>query len=469
MFSRPSALHADPFAAVWAGEYDRAVAQLHNDRQPGATVMRARVYANLRLESRILADYAAGAGDALDPVESINYRAIVASAMHATSDHASARAVLAEAQRDASKLRDPLLNLTIAYYRGIGEYAAGEHDDAQAIFEETLVALEALPERARLPRESYRFEGNHLRARLLQNRSIGAYVRNDYAGEERALLDALMWAELVVRRDTVHESNILAALAKMFVRYPSHRARELVYVKARAMHFTAHIDHRRAAIKSGLAANRSIFGNSIDPETLGGRTAPMLPYRLSACIGTLLYGAWPDSTSYREAMDFAVTVARASDWSAPAEDEGNRLLTFAAIVAPHDVAIADELLRCFERAFATYSRYLVSYRDPRRATIERFARGCLAKARGDAPTATAAFAEVNIFWRERGLLVAAALGGLEAYPLTRDPADLSPARAFVATYPHTDFSNRLVAALDACRGTDVPLFPFLADGSLAAS
>lgn len=464
MLPRRSSSSIDPFAAVWAGEYDRAVAHLHNDTQPGAAVMRARVYGNLRLEVRVLDDYARGVSAALDPVESANYRAIVASAMHVMDDHARANALFDEIERDVAPLNDPLLEMTVATYRAIGAYAAGNQRDAERIAEATLAALDASSGESRVPRETYRFEGNHLRARLLQMRSIACYIRDDYAGEERALVDALLCAELVYRRDSALETNLLSGLAKMFVRFPSHRARELAYVKARSMRFTAHTDHRRAAIKAALAANRSIFGNSIDPETLGGRSAPMLPCRFSACIGALLYGAWADSAAYRNALDFAIAIARASDWSVPAEDEANRLLSFAALVAPHDPAIADEAVAAFERAFVRYSRLLVSYRDPRRATLEGFARGAIAKARGDRAGARAAFAAANAFWRDRGLLVAASFGGIEAFALSRDPGDLSPAKAFVATYPHTEFSQRLSAALRACARPNVPLFPYLADG-----
>ncbi len=470
MFSGRSVfVSASPFAAVWSGEYDRAVAELHNDTRAGAAVMRARVYGNLHMEHRVLADYAAGARSTLDPVESALYRAVVASALHVTRDHIKARALLDAIERDIARLDDPLLRLTVAYYRAIGEYAAGEQAAAECVVEATFAELDTLPTAAYVPRELYRFEANHLRARLLQSRSIACYVRHDYAGEERALIDALLASELVHQRDLVHESNLLASLAKMFLRYPSLRARELAYVKARGIRFSAHLDHRLAAIKAGLIANRAIFGSSIDADALGGRSAPALPYRLSACISTLMYARWPNVTAYREALAFALSVARASDWSQPADDEANRLLTFAALLAPHDVAVADELLACFRRALATYSPLLVSYRDPRRGVLERFAGACIAKARGNLDDARAGFAEANAFWRERGLLVAAAFGGVEAFAVTSDAEDLAPARAFVATYPQSDFSARLRAALDACANAAVPRFPYLANGCAAAS
>ncbi len=470
MFSRRSvSAFATPFAAVWSGEYDRAAAELHNDTRPGAAVMRARVYGNLHLEHRVLAEYETGAWAGLDRVESALYRAVVASALHVTRDHRAARSLSGAVERDVSRLHDPLLRLTVAYYRAIGEYAAGEQGTAERVVEATLAELDSLPTAVYVPREPYRFEGNHLRARLLQMRSIGCYMRDDYAGEERALIDAVLASELVHQRDLVHESNLLASLAKMFLRYPSLRARELVYVKARELRFSAHLDHRLAAIKAALIANRAIFGSSIDADILSGRSAPALPYRLSACIGTLLYARWSSVHAYREALAFALSVARAIDWNQPADDEANRLLTFAAIIAPHDAVAADEMLASFRCALAKYSPFLVSYRDPRRAVLERFARACIAKARGDLDDARAKFAEANAFWRARGFLVAAAFGGVEAFAVTADPEDLAPARAFVATYPQSDFSTRLCAALNACANATVPRFPYLASGCAVAA
>jgi len=463
MFSRLSSSSVNPFAAVWAGDYERALGELYNDTRPGATVMRARLYGHMRHERRVLAEYAAGANERLDVVESVIYRAIVASAMHATGDHETASRLLAAAERDAKSQRDPLLALTVAYYRAIGEYASGAQGGAEAISEATLARLDELDERHLLPREPYRFEGNHLRARLLQNRSIAHYVRGDYAVEERALVDALLCVELVRTRDVVLEANLLSALASMLFRFPSIRARELVYVKARALTFTAHTDHRRAAIKSALSANRLIFGNALSPETLGGRSAPMLAYRLSGCVGSLLYDTWPNVAAYRDEIAFAASLARASDWDVPSEDEANRLLTFAALVAAHDRALAEELVSCFERALRTYSRFLVSFRDPRRLMLEAFARASIAKAAGDTERARAEFEPANAFWRERGLMVPAALGGIEAYPLTGDERDLSPARAFVGTYPHSAFAQRLRAALAACAHSPVPMFPYFSD------
>ncbi len=464
MFSRRSQPLADPFAAVWLGEYERAVALLHHDTRPGAAFTRARVYAHLRLTQRVVADYEAGADGTLGQTEAILYRSVVAWALQRHHDRDGALALVAQAERDAAGLRDPLLRATVAYYRAFVEYGAGDEVAAERTVEATLSLVETLGDSE--PREPYRFERNHLRARLFEIVGNIRGARGDYAGRERALIDAVLCAELVRNRDYVHEANLLASLSALLTEFPAVRARELVFVKALRLSWNAHIDRHRATIKAALAGNRTIFGNSIDAEALGGRSAPALSYRLSRCVGSLTYDAWPTSESYADELQFAVSIARASDWSEAADDGADRLLELAALVAPHDVAVARELFENSERASRAYSPFLVTCHDPRRSAIDAFARGCIAKAEGDSATALAGLNAANAFWRERGLLVRAAFGGIEAFALSRDDADLSAARAFVATYAQTAFARRLRAALAASDASTPRPFPYLGDGRL---
>ena len=458
MVSRKFQGSNNPFAAVWSGDYERAIGELYHETRSGAAVMRARIFGHLHLDARIVVEYESGICNALESTERAIYLAIAACAHLAIGRPADARGIFANAERAGAALADPLARATVEFYRVVFAFRSGDEAATAHHVRATLADLEGMPDLE--PRESWRYERNHLRARLLGVRAVLCGVHADYAGEERALSEALLCSELVRNRDAVHEAELLAALAGHTKHFPSISSRELVFLKARKFTWTTYVDRHRAMIKGALGLNRLLFGGSIDAQALGGRSAPALATRIWPCVNALAFTTWSDARAYADEMRFGLSLARSSAWDTTLDDSASALLVLVSVVAPNDLASARELLATYDRAIAALAPYVITSQDPRRLAARGFAAGCIAKAEGDDDVARAAFADALAFWREHGLRVRAAFGGLEAFAISRDARDLDDARAFVDDFPEAVYTRRLQAALAACTSTIPPRFPY---------
>lgn len=458
MVSRKPHGSSNPFAAVWSGDYERAIGELYHETRSGAAVMRARVYGHLHLDARIVAEYESGICNVLEPIERAIYLAIAACAHLAIGRALDARAIFAESERAGAVLADPLARATLGFYRVVFAFRSQDEAATIAHVRSTLADLDALPDLE--PRESWRYERNHLRARLHGVRAVLLSLRGDYAGEERALCEAILCCELVRNRDAVHEAELLAALAVHTKHFPGISSRELVFLKARRFTWTTHVDRHRAMIKGALALNRMLFGGSIDVEALGGRSAPALATRIWPCVNALAFTTWSDASAYADEVRFALTLARGSAWDTTLDDSASALLVLIPVIAPSDLASARELLAIYDRAIAARAPYVITTQEPRQLAARAFAVGCIAKAAGDLARARAVFAESLAYWRGHGLRVRAAFGGIEAFGISRDARDLDDARAFVADFPEAPYARRLHAALSACASTTPPYSPY---------
>lgn len=448
----------NPFAAVWTGDYERAIGELYHETRPGAAVMRARVFGHLHLDARLVAEYESGIANSLEPTERAIYLAIAACAHLAIDRTTDARTIFADAELAGAVLSDPLARASLGFYRVVFAFRSGDEIATVRHLNATLADLDTMPDLE--PREAWRYERNHLRARLLGVRAVLCGLHADYAGEERALSQALLCGELVRNRDAVHEAELLAALAGHTKHFPSISSRELVFLRARKFTWTTYVDRHRAMIKGALALNRVLFGGSIDAQALGGRSAPALATRIWPCVNALAFTTWSDARAYADELRFGLSLARASAWDTTLDDSASALLVLISVVAPNDLASARELLATYDRAIAALAPYVMTSQDPRRLAARGFAAGCIAKAEGDDDVARAAFSESLAFWRERGLRVRAAFGGIEAFAISRDARDLDDARAFVADFPEAPYTHRLQAALVACTSTMPPRFPY---------
>ena len=458
MVSRKFQGSSNPFAAVWSGDYERAIGELYHETRSGAAVMRARIFGHLHLDARLVAEYESGICNALEPTERAIYLAIAACAHLAIGRSGDARAIFADAERAGTALADPLARATLGFYHVVFALRSGDEAATVERVRATLVDLDTMPDLE--PRDSWRYERNHLRARLLAVRAILCGLRCDYAGEERALSEALLCCELVHNRDAVLEAELLAALAMHTKHFPSISSRELVFLKAQKFTWTSYVDRHRAMIKGALALNRVLFGGSIDAQALGGRSAPALATRVWPCVNDLAFTTWSDTRAYAEEVRFGLSLARASAWDTTLDDSASALLVLISVVAPNDLASARELLTMYDRAIAAIAPYVMTTQDARSLAARSFAVGCIAKAAGDDGVARAAFADSLAFWRGKGLRVRAAFGGIEAFAISRDARDLDQARAFVADFPEASYTRRLQAALTACMSTLPPRFPY---------
>jgi hypothetical protein len=458
MVSRKAHGSSNPFAAVWSGDYERAIAELYHETRPGAAVMRARVYGHLHLDARVVAESESGICNILEPTERAIYLAIVACAHLVIGRIGDAHAIFADAERACAALGDPLARATLGFYRVVFAFRSGDEAATAEHLCATLADLDAMPDIE--PRESWRYERNHLRARLHGVRAVLCGVDADYAGEERALSEALLCSELVRNRDAVHEAELLAALAGYTKDFPGISSREFVFLKAQKVTWTTYVDRHRAMIKGALTLNRVLFGGSIDAQALGGRSAPALATRIWPCVNALAFTTWSDAHAYADEVRFGLSLARASAWDTTLDDSASALLVLISVVAPNDLASARELLATYDRAIAALTPYVMTTQDPRRLAARGFAVGCIAKAEGDDVVARAAFAEALAFWRSHGLRVRASFGGIEAFAISRDARHLDDARAFVADFPEASYTRRLQAALTACASTLPPRFPY---------
>jgi hypothetical protein len=307
----------------------------------------------------------------------------------------------------------------------------------------------------------YRLEVNHVRARIFELRAQLHALDYDYAAQLDDLCRAIATAKLVRHRDFWHEAGLLAHIASVIGMFPQPSARRLLASSGSDVRWNPHLDARETVVRLNLARSDMLFGASEDIGLFSGRGAPSLAARLGLDADRLLFGDWNDPSQYERELDFAASLAASVEWEGVTGEEILGLATLALLLTPHDVERALAVKGLYDLMLTKLSRDAQSFLEPRRVAFDDLVSACLAKAQADVRTSRELFDDCIAFWTARGMEPWCAIASLERYPLTRDPADLEPARRYAHERPRPRFSARLRAALEGIAREPERPFPYL--------
>jgi hypothetical protein len=453
------------FDAVWRADFDRAVALLHNVDAPGSATMRSRVYLRMGLANRAIAEYDRTVTQHLHPRERAEMTVIASVGYRAIGDFKRSNELWQSSERIARELEDPLFDLLRLTVTTVRDFSIGALDRSREAAERALLLADGL--RDREARFAYLFDGNHLRARVLDILSMHAALDDDQQKRERLLTDAILTSALVRRRDVFMEVNLLANLATVLALYPAARSRELVLSRAKAIAWTDHLDTKRMAIKRGLRSNKELFGFSEEIEQFGGRGYPTLALRVCDSVDRLLHSNWADRSAFDTELAFAIELAQRVSWDETTGEEFQSLASLAALVATRTPAVARAFMDVYHRKAKSLSGQFLYAWDGRAIAVERFAEATIAKASGDYACALAKYAEARTFYQSREMRAHAAFAGLERYTLAQDSRDLEAAAEFLRAYPNSAFARRLGRAFERTPDAAPGDFIYLDQGAAA--
>jgi hypothetical protein len=453
------------FDAVWRADFDRAVALLHNVDAPGCATMRSRVYLRMGLANRAIAEYDRTVTQHLHLRERAEMAVIASAGYRAIGDCASANELWESSERVARELNDPLLDLLRLTVTTVRDFSIGQLDRSREAAERALILADDL--RDREAQFVYLFDGNHLRARVLEILSMHAALRDDQQERERLLTDAILTSALVRRRDIYIEVNLLANLATVLALYPAVRSRELVLSRAKAIAWTDHLDGKRTAIKRNLRSNKELFGFSEEIEQFGGRGYPTLALRVCESVDRLLHSNWADRSAFDSELAFATELAQRVYWHETTGEEFESLASLAALVATRQPATARAFMEIYHGKVRTLSGQFLYAWDGRGNAVESFAEATIAKASGDYARALAKYAEAQAFYKAHEMRAHAAFAGLERYTLAQDARDLEAAAEFLRAYPNSAFARRLGRAFERTPDAAPGDFIYLDQGAAA--
>lgn len=135
-------------------------------------------------------------------------------------------------------------------------------------------------------------------------------------------------------------------------------------------------------------------------------------------------------------FEHATDFARAISWET-AREERVGLLSLVELIADHDPATSDALLKMYDGIGTELSRHLVMAHDRRLVAIEQHARGCTLAAAGDAVGALALFERSLLTFQKLGLAWRAAGSALRLHALTGDRKWIRRAADAVAHFPRS--------------------------------
>ena len=452
--------HTDAFEAVWAADHDRALASLHNAPWPGSNVMRARVYAQKGLMDRVIVERRRATELRGDREELAELAMIVAVMLAGRGRRVEAILALHEAEVIARELADRALAAQYHLAAAQVELSSGNADEARAALNVGFELTENFVDPGQ-PR-NHRLEVNHVRARLFELRAQLHALDYDYAAQLDDLCRAIATAKLVRHRDVWHEAGLLANISTVVGMFPEPSARLLLATSGADVRWNPHLDAREMAVRLNIARSDMLFGAGEDIVPFSGRGAPSLAARLGLDAERLLFGDWNDEPAqYERELDFAASLAASVEWDGVTGEEILGLATLALLLAPHDLERALAVKGLYDVMLTKLSRDAQSFLEPRRVAFDDLVSACLAKAQSDVRRARELLDDCVAFWTARGMDPWRAIAALERYPLTRDPADLEPARSFARERPHSRFSARLRAALDGIAREPDRTFPYL--------
>ena len=458
-------LRDEAFAAAWAAEDDRALAALHNVGWPGSRAMRARIYARKGLLERVLAERrGAEATASLDVAERVELGLIEAEMLAVRGRRVEAVLAL-HAAAEVASARDRRLQAQIRCASAAVELSSGELHQAAAAVAAGFALTEMLGDDAI---GAYRLETNHVNARLFELRSRLRALRFAYAAQLDDLCRAISSAKLVHNRDAWHESGLLASLSTVVGSFPEASALRLLEAASDDLRWNANLGARESAVRGNLARAGRLFGFGDRIGAAAPRLgAPTLAARLALDADRLLFDAWHDAEAFDRECDFVATLAENVAWGEVASEEILGLATVALVLAPHDVARANAIKARYDRTLETLSREAAAFLEPRRVAFDDLVSAVIAKAAGDDESARALLDGCIAFWNAREMRAWAAIAMLERFELSGDEHDLAAARAFVATWPRSDFSARLRASLTAASAVPPARFPYVRPTFLA--
>jgi hypothetical protein len=449
----------EAFSAVWSADNDRALALLHNVDAPGCAAMRARVWFRVKRLERTIAEFERRDPSRYVAPEATALACAAAFAHAILGNELQAQRALVAARAAARRSNDPLLRLHCGYAGARVDYFLGNLARSQRTLVD--VSADAAAQTGVEARTPYQLELNHLRARIFELEGRHRAFAGDYAGQEDRLASALRAIERVRLRDRWFEANLLAGLADLLAAFPSHRSRQLVLSRSMQFAWTSHLDHAAQYVKRGLRNNRRLFGFDEPIEAIGGRSAPSLASRLGERVDALLVDEWRDAGAFLEELRFAVSIALDVDWAATAEHEVTHLTRLAVLLTAVEPSLSQKMCARYQTRIAQIPATSMILREPRRQAFETFREGCAAKACGDWPVASERLGRGRDFWRSRGLDWLASIAGIERFSMSREPADLEPAAAFLTAFPNTSFSRRLARSLELAGRCEPGAFAYL--------
>jgi hypothetical protein len=452
-------MRSDAFDAAWAADDDRALASLHNAPWPGSNVMRARIYARKGLPERVLAEYHLARTFRDRSAETAELGLIAAIQLGACGRRVEAILTLHDAETRIDAGVDRALRVQYGLAVATVELSAGNEREARGSVASALELAEGGV--GLVPLAEYRLEINHLRARLYELRAHLHALAHDYAAQFDDLGRAIAVAKLVRRRDYWHEAVVLASISGLVGMSPQHSARRLFAATNAGVRWNSHLAALETTVRLNVARSEMLFGPCDELGVLDPRGAPSLAARLALDADHLLLDVWDDANEYARELELASSLAETIDWGDVPGDEIAGLSALALVLAPHDLRRAHAVKARYDAMLSKLSRETWSFLELRRVAFDDLVAASLAIARGDTATGLEYLDECVAFWAARRMDPWCTIASLERFALTRDAADLEPARRFVREWPRSRFSSRLRTALDeACERPGRP-FPYL--------
>jgi hypothetical protein len=446
----------EAYTAFWNADYHRALALFHKVDAPGCSVMRARALMRLGYYERCLTEYTRRDLSAFDFQEAVGLAGCAAQMFTELAEDNLAVEALNAAERIAIQSSDRALIAYCAQTRCHTALCAGKFEKSRDLLTGAVYLASLLGESR--PKRRYHLDFTLLRARVYGLQAWHAALQGDFVAQEEHCLASASSASEPSNRDRYAEAQALNNLGILVSGRPFAAGRQHLISRLKALPSSPHADEAETRMHRSLRNNSRLFRHEKESTDLAPLTGPSLALRFAERVDAMQLGRWRDRKMFLAELRSAVSVAFDIDWSTPGSELLD-MLSFAALLAPFDRALARRASALFYARFGDVPRQFVGKHEARDEAPRKFTDACLAKAEGRFDDAVKYFrAAAEIQCLDRNL---EAISGIERYPLTKLPADLEAARSFINRFPTSSFSRRLQDALATIEGAAPGDFPYL--------
>ena len=364
---------------IMSGEYEKALALLHNDSSPGS--MHGRVFALTRLghyDRAILAADTANVGS----VTAEEFAALSLLRIFILARIGKLEDAAASMDRLLSTLnvKNPVIDLECHYVAAYLSYCRRDYDSVIARLKEIIAATELIHADFRppyLPHDAF-----CVRAKAATLLGVIAGMRDDYSESERWHCEALLSAERARPRDVYLEGLILANLSCVISEVYAPSAVALLENRVASLKWTPSMSEQLLYVERHLRISRNLYGLGGPLSKSAKVSSPSIAWRLAEFVDKLLTAQWPSEDAYLKELQFAKSLVQRVDWLGTFGEEGSNLNDLVILLAAFDLPAAEMVQRNFEEKIVTFTSHFPTGRTARDKAWIDVASGCLAKGNG---------------------------------------------------------------------------------------
>jgi tetratricopeptide (TPR) repeat protein len=447
--------------ALMSANHEKALALLHNDRSPGAVILRARALYRLGFFIRAIAEADEAKCKDLVLEEEVALVSLHSFVLARIGRLDEAYARLSALEVLIQEVPNTLFELELDSTRAYLYYCTNRYEQCLVILQEIIKKTSSLHEDIRL----YPFQQDEFGYRSKAATLLGIIYgsRDDFVRMERWHCEAILSAECSSPRDAFLEANVLANLSCALIEVNCPSAIQILHDRLFSMKWTSGLDEQHLHVTRNLRHANNVFGIGKKLPDSDTTLSPSLAWRLAESVDKLLTESWASNIAFNEELSFAKTFITRVDWIATSGEESAHLDELVPVLAPFDVVAASEAKMRHDMKIKVALPHFPSGRTARDKSSSHFAAACIAKANANWALAELEFTASLEGMLQSGILWRAAIAAVELFTLTRSQRLLETPRQFISNHPGTPFSRRLGRALQLSESADRSAFPYLHD------